>query len=263
MATRVADAVDQAWHCQGSGGRHEVPLGVAATLLLLQPHDPTAFVNQNKKMTPRAYWDQSRSIWGEVVRARTDLVYVISPVISWFFEEPDERLCERVKATADAALAAGLLDLNTPARRHDADLLGRLLAALKSRTEAEVNAQVYTPPDIADLLASMTLDVVEPGQAICEPTVGTGSFFRAAALLLRQRSLDPASMIWVGADIDELALAVTGVSSMLWGLGHQVILYHGDFLARADWAEVAHKRRQQVLRLASQMRAVRRMFDLM
>ncbi|WP_344861326.1 N-6 DNA methylase [Amycolatopsis ultiminotia] len=263
MATRVADAVDEAWHRNGSGGGHEVPVGVAATLSLLQPDDRPAFANQVAAMTPRAYWYQSRAAWTEIVRARTDLVDAISPMISWLFDEPDEPLRERVKATADAALAAGLLDLYKPELRHDADLLGRLLAVLKTRTEAKVNAQVYTPPDIADVFVSLTVDAVKPGQAICEPTVGTGSFFRATAKLLRQRSLDPASMIWVGADIDELALAVTGVNSMFWGLGHQVILYHGDTLARADWVEVAFKRRHHVLRLASEVRAARRIFDLM
>lgn len=262
MAARVAEAIDEAWHRNGGGGSHEVPLGVAATLLLLRPDDELAFVSQNKAMTPRAYWNQSRSVWAEVVRARTDLVYVISPVISWLFAEPDGRLCEQVKAAADAALAAGVLELTTEERRHDADLLGRLLAALKSRTESKVNAQIYTPPDIADLLVSLTMRAVAPGQAVCEPTVGTGSFFRATAKLLRQRSVDPASMVWVGADVDGLALAVTGVNSLLWGLGHHVILYHGDSIARPDWAEVALKRRRNVLRLASQMRAVRRMFEL-
>lgn len=262
-ATRVADAIDEAWHRSGRAGRREVPVGVAATLALLQPDDGPAFANQVMAMTARAYWYQSRAVWTEIVRTRTDLVDAISPMISWLYDEPDERLCERVKATADAALTAGLLDLCQPELRHDADLLGRLLAVLKTRTEAKVNAQVYTPPDIADALVSLTMDVLKPGQAICENTVGTGSLFRATAKLLRQRSLDPASMIWIGADIDELALAVTGVNSMFWGLGHQVVLYHGDSLARADWVEVAYKRRRHVLRLASKVRAVRRILDLM
>ena len=262
-AAWVADAIDQAWHQHGSGGRREIPMGVAATLSLLDPADPVARAEQIQALTARAFWQGSRSMWGQVVRARTDLVYVINPMISWLFERPDERLRERVKATADAALAAGLLELNMPERRGDADVLGRLLSALKSRTETKVNAQIYTPPDIADMLVSITMDAVEPGQAICEPAVGTGGFFRAAAKLLRQRSVDPASMIWVGADLDELALATTGVNSLLWGLGNRIVLYHGDSCARPDWAEVALKRRQQVLDLASRMRAVRRMIDLL
>jgi len=205
-AAGVADAIDEAWHQCGSGGRHEVPMGVAATLSLLNPKDRTALVKRMQAMNARSYWGFSRSVWAKIVRVRTDLVYAIDPMIHWLFDEPDAHLCKRVKVAAEAALAAGLLDLNDSDRRRDVDLLGRVLAALRSGTESKVNARVYTPPDIADVLVSITMDAVKPGQAICEPTVGTGGLFRAAAKLLRQRSVDPASMIWVGADIDELAI---------------------------------------------------------
>jgi hypothetical protein len=52
------------------------------------------------------------------------------------------------------------------------------------------------------------------------------------------RGLDPAGMVWLGADVDELAVAATAVNSMIWRLGPRIVLYAGDILTQPNWPAV-------------------------
>ncbi|HWD81434.1 MAG TPA: N-6 DNA methylase, partial [Kribbella sp.] len=167
----------------------------------------------------------------------------VYPLLDWLFADIGARGRERVKRTADAALNAGQLELTTTERRFDCDLLGPVLGALRSRTAAKVNAQMYTPGDIASALTAVTLGDLKPGQTFCDDTVGTGGLFRVAAQVIRSRGVDPADMLWFGADVDELAVAATAVNGLIWGLGPRVVLHVGEVLADPDWADRAYRRR--------------------
>ena len=67
-------------------------------------------------------------------------------------------------------------------------------------------------------------------------------------------------MTWIGADTEKIALAVTGVNSVLWDLGHRVISCHGDAAASPGWAQVALERRQQTLAQFIRLGAAHRPF---
>ncbi|MGW3993232.1 N-6 DNA methylase [Amycolatopsis sp. NPDC004772] len=178
---------------------------------------------------------------------RPDLAESVYLLLGWLFADNDQALRQRIKATADAALRAGQLDLTATERRFDCDVLGPLLGALRSRTAAKVNAQMYTPGDIACALTAVALDDLEPGRSFCDDAVGTGGLLRAAAAVVRSRGLDPADMVWFGADVDDLAIAAAAVNSMIWGLGPRVFLYVGDVLAHPHWADEARLRRARFL----------------
>ncbi|WP_307793464.1 N-6 DNA methylase [Amycolatopsis sp. MtRt-6] len=197
--------------------------------------------------TPAGFVDIARRIWAVTVARRPDLPLSVYPLLGWLFADVDEPLLQRIKRTADAALRAGQLDLTATERRFDCDLLGPVLGALRSRTAAKVNAQMYTPGDIACALTAVAIGDLEPGQAFSDVTVGTGGLFRAAAQVVRSRGFDPADMQWFGADVDELAIAATAVNSLLWGLGPQVFLFAGDVLVHPQWADEACRRRAQFL----------------
>jgi type I restriction-modification system DNA methylase subunit len=181
------------------------------------------------------------------VTRRPDLALWVAPLLRWLFAEPNEPLQQRIKQTAEAALRAGQLDLTATERRFDCDLLGPVLGALRSRTATKVNAQMYTPGDIACALTALALGDIEAGQSFTDETVGTGGLFRAAAHVIRSRGLDPADMLWFGADVDALAIAATAVNGLLWGLGPRMVLHVGDVLAHPHWADEARHNLAQFL----------------
>lgn len=207
-------------------------------------------------LAPDEFCTLARRVWVSTLGVRIDLVHLVHPLVSWLFEAVEPQLQARAKRAADAGLEAGLAGLIGSDRRHDADVLGSLLGLLKSRTAKHVNAQIYTPGDLACALAAMTIDEPEPGQSICDDAVGTGGLLRAAAQVVRARGVDPATMRWFGADIDELAIAATAVNSLIWGLGPRTVLFVGDVLAHPDWPEQALHHRAEVLRTADRIRAM-------
>jgi hypothetical protein len=245
-ALTVAVEVASAWHKGGGPDRPEVPLGVVATIaiagLLVDGADGML------SASPAGFIDIARQVWGVAVTRRPDLALWACPLLGWLFAETDEPLRQRIKHTADAALRAGQLDLTATERRFDCDLLGPVLGALRSRTATKVNAQMYTPGDIATALTAVALGDLKAGQSFSDETVGTGGLFRAAASVIRDRGFDPADMLWFGADVDELAIAATAINGFLWGLGPRVLLYVGDVLAHPHWADEACRSRAQFLR---------------
>lgn len=161
---------------------------------------------------------------------------------------------------ARAALAAGLFDLTGDTdRRHDVDLFGVLLTVMKSRTAKAAYGAFYTPTHIADLLAHLTLSGPQPVESVHEPAIGTGGLWRAAAQAIRDHGHDPARVLWVGADIDPLAIACAAVNAVLWGLGPRVLLTVGDTLTD-DVITRAHAQREEALHLAREVRRARRLF---
>lgn len=245
-ALKIAVEVAEAWYKGGGPDRPEVPLGVVATLAVagLAARRKSDFAEWVRGLSPAEFLGLARWIWRAMLLRRPDVVRMAAPMLGWLGDQ-DERLADRAKRTAEAALEAGQLELTGGDRRFEADLLGPVLGALRSPAAAKVNAQMYTPGDIACALTAVMLRDIRPGQAFCDDMVGTGGLFRAAAQVIRYRDLNPATMSWYGADVDELAVAAAAINSLIWQLGPNVVLYVGDPLVHADWSTTAERQKNQ------------------
>ncbi|WP_410633853.1 N-6 DNA methylase [Amycolatopsis sp. cmx-4-83] len=245
---KVAVQVATAWHKGGGPDQAEVPLGIVATIALAGLVEGAGGPAEKvRSASPAGFIDDARRIWGTSLARRPDLALWVRPLLGWLFAELSEPARQRIKHVADAALEAGQLDLTATERRFDCDLLGPLLGALRSRNAMKVNAQMYTPGDVARALTAVARGDLKAGQSFCDDTVGTGGIFRTAATIVCNRGLDPAEMLWFGADVDELAVACAAVNSLLWGLGPRVVLYVGDVLAHPNWPDEALRRRATFL----------------
>ncbi len=248
-ALTLAVEVASAWHRGGGSDRPEVPLGVVATIaaggLLVEGVDRV--VEGMLAASPDGFVDMARSVWAVTFSRRPDLAQSAYLLLGWLFADIDQQLRQRIKATADAALRAGQLELTATERRFDCDVFGPVLGALRSRMATKVNAQMYTPGDIACALTVVALDDLKPGRSFCDVAVGTGGLLRAAACVVRSRGLDPADMSWFGVDVDEVAIAAAAVNGLIWGLGPRVFLYAGDVLAHPHWADEARHGRARFL----------------
>jgi N-6 DNA methylase len=264
-ALKIAVDVAGAWH-KGSGPAWpEVPLGVVATIAMAGINAPRGqeLVQVLREQSPEEFVATARYTWAITLQSRPDLAAWVYPILNWLFEDTDQRLRARIKRTADAALDARQLDLTATDRRDAADLLGPVLGALRAPANAKVNAQMYTPGDIARALTALALDDIRPGQSFCDDTVGTGGLFRVAAETIRGRGLDPAGMIWLGADVDELAVAAAAVNSMIWQLGPRIVLYAGDILTQPNWPAVAERQRARLLDQVDGLRAAADALDFL
>jgi len=264
-ALTLAVEVASAWHRSGGSDRPEVPLGIVATIaaagLLAGRADDMA--TGMLSASPEDFVDIARTVWAATSSRRPDLAPSVYPLLGWLFADNDQALQQRIKDAADAALRAGQLELTATERRFDCDVLGPLLGALRSRTATKVNAQMYTPGDIACALTAVALGDLKPGQSFCDVAVGTGGLFRAAACVVRNRGLDPADMSWFGADVDELAIAAAAVNGLIWGLGPNVFLYAGDVLARPHWADEACLGRARFLEEVNRLNSGVKLLDFL
>ncbi|MFL1433170.1 MULTISPECIES: N-6 DNA methylase, partial [unclassified Nocardiopsis] len=264
VAHRVAEAVDTAWHRTHGSGHLDIPVSTIAALSLLtvpapdRHHLVDALTRADRETVLALVSEQ----WRLFANARPDLATPVFPLVNvWYGDTPvSEQARQGAHEAARAALAAGLFDLTgDPHRRHDVDLFGVLLTVMKSRTAKTVNGAFYTPTHIADLLAHLTLSAPGPVPSVHEPAIGTGGLWRAAAQALRDHGHDPARVLWVGADVDPLAIACAAVNAVLWGLGPRVLLTVGDTLTD-DVITRAHAQRAEAVRLAREVRKTRRLF---
>lgn len=261
-ARQIAEAVETAWHRSFGSGRLDVPLSVVATLACV-PARTSAGEDTTEVITR---WDETtlmtftRQVWTDVIRIRPELTHLLYPMIAWIFEDDAGALSPHVHAIASAALRTGQLDLTGSERRLDTDLLGTALALFRPKSALQDRGQFYTPADIADLMARMT--GVDAYSSVTDPTMGTGGMFRAAAKALRASGRDPATVEWIGGDIDEIAVACATVNSMSWGLGHQIVFRAGDTLDK-NWEELARTQRDQLRDVAAGIERDRRLIALL
>lgn len=261
-ARQIAEAVETAWHRSFGSGRLDVPLSVVATLACV-PARTSAGEDTTEVITR---WDETtlmtftRQVWTDVIRIRPELTHLLYPMIAWIFEDDAGALSPHVHAVASAALRTGQLDLTGSERRLDTDLLGTALALFRPKSALQDRGQFYTPADIADLMARMT--DVDAYSSVTDPTMGTGGMFRAAAKALRASGRDPATVEWIGCDIDEIAVACATVNSMSWGLGHQIVFRAGDTLDK-NWEELARAQRDQLRDVAAGIERDRRLIALL
>ena len=225
-AVTIAEVADKAWHHGHGHGELEIPLSVVAMLSLISPTGQArermaaALIN----LPPTAFAHLIRRTCKSFIRARPDLVTRAWPLLEpWLCdrEMPDDTVCA-AKATADAVLRAGMFAL-TDETRHDVDLLGTVLTALRPNTALQARGQYYTPVDVSNVMAGM-LGAPSDTDAVNDPACGTGGMFRAVAQQMRAAGRDPATATWEGNDVDADALACCAVNVVLWGLGPNVLL---------------------------------------
>jgi hypothetical protein len=269
VVQRVAEAVDQTWHRSppAVNSRIEAPLSVVAALSLLTPADPqdaTAAAASLRAMPARVFAGLLRGVWRSYIDLRPDLTPRAYPLFSWLFtDDIPDRLIDAAQNTAHAAVTAGLFQLTATDARHEVDLLGVLLTEFRSESARKGHAQVYTPTDVALVMADLLgLDDIAEGASVHEPAAGTGGMLRAAAQAMRHAGRDPATVRWVAVDIDELAVACLAVNVHLWGLGADVLLGVGNALTD-DWQARAEGERAECIELAATIQQYRRMRGLL
>jgi type I restriction-modification system DNA methylase subunit len=109
-----------------------------------------------------------------------------------------------------------------------ADLLGTTYQLLRTHGSKNQLAAFFTPPPLARLLGAV--NEASQGDALYEPTLGTGALFLGARESLTRRGIDPWTCGWFGMDIDSLAVALAGMNAIAWGLGPHVWLHAGNSL---------------------------------
>ncbi|HEX5497015.1 MAG TPA: N-6 DNA methylase [Mycobacteriales bacterium] len=261
-AHRIAAAVDDAWHRAHGTGDLPIPVSTVAALALLAPaddgHDDLA--EQLLALDVDQFTALMRTQWSIFAHNRPDLLVPAAPLVAaWHGEHAlDARATDQARRVAHAALRAGLLQLTGTGQRIRVDLFGALLTALRSRTDRSVRGQFYTPGDLSNLIAAM-LGTPQAGQTVHEPAAGTGGMLRAVAQTMREHGTDPATVAWVAVDTDPLAIACLSVNTVLWGLGHRVLLAVGDCLTDDPIPRAAAQRDHtlRLVRLAGQLQAIR------
>lgn len=132
-------------------------------------------------------------------------------------------------------------------RAAEVDLLGHLYLLLRSDTAKRARGEFYTPPAVAKLMAEMSFAGLSPGQAICDPTAGTGGLLRAAAEALRGAGKDPHDFAWYACDIEPVVVAGLVVNAHVWDLGPRVVIGCADSLAEPDWGVRAIEEQQEAI----------------
>ncbi|MFE7129310.1 hypothetical protein ACFVIM_00425 [Streptomyces sp. NPDC057638] len=257
VAFDIAEAVSSAWHQAHGGSAIEVPLGVVATLALWPLRGPDAplaaswWLSLNDDQLLVAF----RECWARWWIMRPDLIDRATPLHKWIDEETlDTRRVKAVRAVVGAALTRGLLHLTSSEDayfRSTADVMGSLLAVMRSPGRAAALAEVHTPPDLAEMMAVMLLaDMqLEPGMRFDEPTGGTGAMYRALAQAMRDRACNPHDFGWALTDIDPLAAAGAAVNAIVWDLGPHVLIACADTLQDANpYAKAAQDARESIER---------------
>ncbi|MQY11486.1 hypothetical protein SRB5_16050 [Streptomyces sp. RB5] len=253
----IAEAVSHAWHHAQGGAGIEIPVGVVATLALWPLRGPDAYLAADwwLSLNDTQLLAAFRECWARWWITRPDLIDRATPLHKWVDDDaPSPKRAPAVQAVVRAALTNGLLHLtssNDPGLRSSADILGLLLAIMRSQGAHDALAEIHTPPDIAEIMARVTLDgmTLEPGMMFDEPAGGTGGMYRAAVQAMRDRGIDPHDFGWSLTDIDELAAAGAAVNAIIWDLGPHVLIACGDTLHEYDlYTKAAHEARESLER---------------
>ncbi|MFD9791304.1 N-6 DNA methylase [Streptomyces sp. NPDC059070] len=270
-AFTIAEAVSYAWHHAQGGDRIDIPLGVVASLALWPLRGPDAYLAADwwLSLDDAQLLTAFRECWARWWIMRPDLIDRAIPLHKWLEdEEPPRRRAAAVRAVVKAALTRGLLHLTSSDdayHRSTADLLGAVLVVMRPNAAQDALAEIHTPPELAELMAHMVLDDLKPGMTFDEPAGGTGGMYRAAAQVMREKSLNPHDFGWSLADIDPLAAAGAACNAILWDLGPNVLIACGDTLregnlprkAAREWRE-AHGRRDRLWREARMLAVLER-----
>jgi hypothetical protein len=268
VANAVANTTVQSWSGAFAGHDIGVPLGAVAALTLLQPaeDDPDQLVDHLVAASDGEIADLLARIWCYFTILRPELAMRCGPFGGWLNQEARGKSeLSGAAAVVRAAARAGLFEL-TPQRRAGVDVLGQVHQELASQRSKQGKGQFYTPTEVAEMMARISVAGVKPGQSICDPTAGTGGLLRAAAQAIREEGGNPHDVRWFACDIDPVAVAALAVNVHGWDLGRQVVVGCANVLTEANWevraqaeqreAIEANHRRFQVARLFVAARSV-------
>nr|BEK71314.1 N-6 DNA methylase [Kitasatospora purpeofusca] len=255
-AYAIAQAAASAWHSERGGNRIEIPIGVVASLAVLpfKGEQAPRYADWVMGLSAEALAGVYRKTWTRWWVLRPDLATRARPLHDWLQDDDEAaRYANAVRAVTHAALKAGVLDLvgdADPYFRSDTDLLGWVVALMRSGGEQRALAEFPTPPDMAALMArliTVDMDAVVPGQSFLEPTSGTGAMVRLMAQRLREHGRSPADHHWVLNELDPLAAAVAAANAILWDLGPNTLVWAGDTLMEGDGPEQAAREKEELI----------------
>ncbi|MDX3100489.1 N-6 DNA methylase [Nonomuraea angiospora] len=254
-AVELAELAVEAWYSGHVGDDIAIPMGVVAGLTQLRKTatDGTDTASFILGLDKRALLKFHQHIWSHLWIRHPYLVEMSRPIHEWLNQEkgPPAKVIDAVHTVTHAAIRNGLFHIAgdpDPAMRSDTDLLGTMLTRMRSEGKRAALAEIHTPPEVADLMASVLFrpDGMQPGQWIDDPAAGTGGLLRAAALAMRMRGMNPHEFGWSMTEIDPIAAACAAVNALVWGLGRNVLIYVGDTLTTGDAASRAYKHRKAV-----------------
>jgi hypothetical protein len=248
---KVADAAERAWSGAGAGSDVGACVGVVAAISLLGKRDADGPdpAEQILGSSDEEITQLLSEVWCLFTIARPELAFRCGPFGEWLNIDPlDRHLLAGASAVARAAVKAGLLELTLDlGAAREVDLLGQLYTQMQSAGARQARGEFYTPPQVAEMMASISLSGVGSASSICDPTAGTGGLLRAAAQVLRGDGKDPHEFRWYGCDVSTIAVAGLAVNAHIWGLGRQVVIGCADSLAEPDWAERAVREQREAI----------------
>lgn len=131
-------------------------------------------------------------------------------------------------------LASLLLEYNSENETMPIDILGDIYEKLGLTDEGK--AQFFTPIDVCNLMAKLTIDEEENKKMleekgyinVSDPTCGSGRNLYASYSLLLENGIDENDILLVGADIDLICCCMTYIQLSL--MGANAIVHHQDSL---------------------------------
>lgn len=152
---------------------------------------------------------------------------LLGPLVDWVDHTGDAGAV--IKDVAGAYRDVDVHELNSFAGPHGGDFLGPLYCELMSTGGRAAKGAFYTPMGVSTALARMT-GPREEGVSILDPCCGSGGMLVAAGQVMREQGLDPTTCLWVGNDIDPVAVALAAVNLTARGMGPNIWLSVGNGL---------------------------------
>ena len=236
----IAEAAANAWLRETwSDAEDAVALGAVAALSLLGRRDPEGPEPAERILAAgdEEIAQMLEETWCLFTLARPELAFRCGPFGRWLDEEPRSTAnVAGAAAVARAAVKAGLLELTLDrASAREVDVLGHLYLLLRDDKAKRRHGEFYTPGPVAEAIAGMALEVVEPEKSITDQFAGTGGLLRASAEALRKAGKNPQQFWWYGCDIDPVVVAGLSVNVHVWNLGPRVVIGCANALAEPDW----------------------------
>lgn len=251
-ARKIATSVAEVWHrSSNNSSTLEIPLGIVATFALhaqhrdSADHSPCALVQLDREDLIAAL----RATWALTWLSDPYLVEIASPLHRWLDDEISDETIRTIRVILDAAHTAGLPSLVDPRGSVPAfEVLGFLVTELRPARARQHLGEFYTPPEVADVMAALTLpELPTPGALFADPTAGTGGLLAATANRIRILGGNPRDYVWEMSDINHLSVACAAANAVIWGLGVNVLVYRADTLAPGDHRAEALATRAGVL----------------
>ncbi|MEU6349977.1 hypothetical protein ABZ896_11685 [Streptomyces sp. NPDC047072] len=248
-AHAIADAAHAWWVAnRGGSGDRAIAVGTLAGLALSAPSQSEGpdYGPLLIPLSDEGLVDTLRAGWNTFRLYDPDLAAVARPLHEWL-AAPTENDVRGLSDYARVLVRAGLLEYCSDlARAESDDLLGLMIARMRTYAERQSTGEFFTPAMAADNIGEVIFATErKPGDLFLEPAAGTGTMARAAAAALRVYGTDPASYRWWLNDLDPLNAACCAVNSQLWRLGRRVTVSCGDALNQPRLLEESVQRRAE------------------